>query len=233
MSFKRGSCAVSQPNELSSHAECIPTANETTSTIFQKSPHAAEMITKLLKKTPEQAVYRQISLIPAYRHEDGIDDLDIDNLLGTPYTGEIAQAKKKREKKKRNKANKIAKKAVQEETEEGETFFTPISTAAATSPLLPVATEKQNVETTTEVEDDTDITVFMAAMSLGKPSPPTINNYDNISTPEYSNNGSGGHLKGIPTPTGSHIRFDDNDGNKVYLRGLPQPTGTHTTFKDE
>lgn len=49
--------------------------------------------------------------------------------------------------------------------------------------------------------------------------------------------GTHGPLLGLPTPAGTHIRFDD-DGEvaavsprqKTFLRGLPEPRGTHIHF---
>jgi len=51
---------------------------------------------------------------------------------------------------------------------------------------------------------------------------------------------SGRHepLRGVPVPTGTHVRFDDSGkavaspGNKkTLLRGVPQPTGRVTKFE--
>ncbi|KAI7844591.1 hypothetical protein COHA_001831 [Chlorella ohadii] len=46
-------------------------------------------------------------------------------------------------------------------------------------------------------------------------------------------------LRGLPTPAGTHIRFDEEGDvaaisprQRVFLRGMPQPAGTHIKFDD-
>jgi hypothetical protein len=51
--------------------------------------------------------------------------------------------------------------------------------------------------------------------------------------------GAHGPLRGVPTPAGAHIRFDD-DGEveavsprqRTFLRGMAQPQGSHIRFDD-
>lgn len=209
-------------SRLSSYAESnsSPTA---TQNMAQESP-----ITKISEKQSRDItpVNRQTSLIPAYRYDDTIDDLELENLLGTPYTCEMAQAKKRMAKKKRNKINRAAKKVLQLQEEEEGDFFTPTSTAA--SPPLPTAAEKQNALSVEKDDDSSEITASMEAMSLGKPSSPTDDTNVTSNKIDNSQEDSSGLLGGI---TGSHIRFSPR--NKMYLRGVPQPTGTHTTFEEE
>ncbi len=209
-----------------------PTANQITSKISENAD---------IEATPEHAVYRQPSLIPAYRYEDGIHDLDIDLLMGTPFSCEVAYAKKvqekNKEKKKRQKANKAIKKEAPKLEEEDE-FFTPISTAAA-SPPSPTAAAAAAVPSAEEDLDNNDIIASMEAMSLGKHDPTSSSKKEDASASLL--------LKGIPAWSRSHVHFfdenSDEDGeeddsnashrSKMYLRGIPRPTGTHTTFEEE
>jgi hypothetical protein len=192
----------------------------------QESPY---QITKILENEAEETtpLYRQTSLIPAYRYDDTINDLELENLLGTPYTCEIAVAKKKLAKKNRNKVKPVAKEVEQlQKEEEEEVFFTPLSTAAA--PPLPTAAEKYNALSVEEDVEINEIRVCMKSMSLDKSS---LSTYTTIATSNEVNNckeDSSGLFLGN---AGSHIRFSPR--NKMYLRGVPQPTGTHTTFDNE
>jgi len=210
-------------SHLSSHGESnsSPTA---TQNMAQESP---DQITKISEKEGEEITfaYRQTSLIPAYRHRDTIDDLELENFLGTPYTceREEALAKRKLAKKKRNKVNPIAKNV--EQLQNKEDSFAPPSTA---SPPWPTAAEKYNALSVKIDDDSSELRAYMEAMTLGKPSLSSYITNDTSNEVDNWKEDSSEHLQGI---TGSHIRFSPR--NKIYLRGVPQPTGTHTTFEEE
>jgi hypothetical protein len=244
MTSRAGNCTPSATSQLSSHATTTsPTATQTVAT--DPSDQVAKIVGNPdVEKTPEQPLHRQISLIPAYNYQDTIADLDLDNLLGTPYTCEL-KAKKKRDKKKRNKASKIANNIEKKiEDDEEEEFFTPIS-ITATAAAAETLSEKKEVPALPvkehEEDDSTDITAIMQAMSLGKPKDPTNTTFPSTTTSKdtLENNTidvsvkPAALLRGLPEPTGTHIRFDDSPVHRTCLLGVPQPTGTHTTFEDE
>ena len=96
-----GNSNIAQPKKLASHAKHIsPTATQNTPTAVQRPSETVKHIANIVPKsaaeiTPDHAVSRQLSIIPKYNYDDTTDQLDLDYLLGTPYTCELVEAKKK------------------------------------------------------------------------------------------------------------------------------------------
>jgi len=156
----------------------------------------------------ETGPQRSTSLIPAYNINKGsIEDLQLESLLGTPYTCEIKEATKTKKTSvlKRSKSSELrnvhANSILQAEVDDTQP-------PAAGSPSSSV-----------EQEVDCQAKELIGAL-------------DALSITESLH----GPLRGLPKPLGVHLRFDD-DGNsvasphlRVFLRGLPEPTGRHSRF---
>lgn len=224
-----------QPKKLSSHAKHIsPTATQNTPTAVQKPPQTTEHITDIVPKTaaeitPDHAVSRQLSVIPAYHYNDTTDQLDLDYLLGTPYTCELVEAKKK-EKKKSYKNNKAAKKNEKKQENSLQTLASPPPPAAA-PPADLEDNPQQGLISALEHDESNDLIASMATLSLNKPAPLAITT-NTMSTPSSKENIHLEKNNHKDILKNSHIRFDDSPENRVYLRGLPVPTGKHTTFEE-
>lgn len=237
-----------------------PTAPQSTKVAAKPAPVVEPTTLSDIKNTIKEStpcldagLARSSSLIPAYAINAGaVEDLQLESLLGTPYTCEVKASSRAALKPSSDlPVVDLAKEKMPE------MVVTKPSALAASGDVAP---EKDNEPMSIRKVKKAIKAIFaskQAAKSSNEPTQVAICKSTASAAPtEQADNAaelldalnslvivgetnigeSEGPLRGIPRPVGAHLRFEE-DGSvqqsprqRVFLRGMPEPVGKHTHF---
>lgn len=202
---------------------------------------------------------RSSSLIPAYAINAGaVEDLQLESLLGTPYTCEVKAsskaslqpssdlpvvdlAKEKMPEMVVTNPSAMAQAASGDVAPEKENE--PLSIRKVKKAIKAIFASKQAAKSANASSNAPSQVSICKDTALAAPTDQSDNAaelLDALSSlvidGETSVGESEGPLRGLPRPVGAHLRFEE-DGTiqesprqRVFLRGMPEPVGKHTHF---